>query len=106
MTNYNERLDEILYAHNDAIKSLHHKIRYQDCKLTPDELLGMEEAVSAKAKQAIIDWHNKQIEAVLDRLESLNGSHPDSYIATFIETERNRLNPSKSTPFNKLKESK
>ena len=25
---------------------------------------------SAKAKQAILDWHNKQVEEVLDRLES------------------------------------
>lgn len=34
---------------------------------------------------------NKAIGEVLDRLESLNGSHPDSYIATFIEDERKRL---------------
>ena len=34
---------------------------------------------------------NKQVEAVLDRLENLNGSQPDSYIATFIEAERNKL---------------
>ena len=53
MTNYNERLDEILYAHNDAIKSLHHKIKYQNLNPTPDEILGMEDAVSATAKQAL-----------------------------------------------------
>ena len=49
----NERLDEILYAHNDAIKSLHHKIKYQNLNPTPDEILGMEDAVSATAKQAL-----------------------------------------------------
>lgn len=43
------------------------------------------------ARQAIIDWHNRQTLELLDRLESLNGSHPDSYIATFIEAERNKL---------------
>ena len=53
MTNYNERLDEILYAHNDAIKSLHHKIKYQNLNPTPDEILAMEDAVSATAKQAL-----------------------------------------------------
>lgn len=31
---------------------------------------------------------NAEIAKVLDRLESLNGSHPDSYIATFIEADR------------------
>ena len=44
-----------------------------------------------EAKQALLDWHNKQTLELLDRLESLNGSHPDSYIATFIEAERNEL---------------
>ena len=53
MTNYNERLDKILYAHNDAIKSLHHKIKYQNLNPTPDEILAMEDALSATAKQAL-----------------------------------------------------
>ena len=76
-----------------------------------------------EAIRLITDWHNKQIdetvrmihgrhdircakcyeelgiikpeEAVLDRLESLNGSHPDSYIATFIQAERKKLKESK-----------
>ena len=29
----------------------------------------MEDAVSAKAKQDLLDWHNKQVEEVLDRLK-------------------------------------
>ena len=41
--------------------------------------------------QLITAYTNKQVEAVLDRLENLNGSQPDSYIATFIEAERNKL---------------
>ena len=78
-----------------------------------------------KAKYAILDWHNKQTEELLDRLESkgLNedgGSRysntPDGYVSAtawneaqdrvkrVIRAERDRLNPSKSTPFNKLKE--
>ena len=44
-----------------------------------------------RMKQALLDWHNRQTLELLDRLESLNGSHPDSYIATFIEAERNKL---------------
>ena len=89
----------------------------------------------AKAKQAIIDWHNKQVknavataednldqywnkelnkqvEAVLDRLESqsrrADECTDDTLVVKMIRVgaERDRLNPSKSTPFNKLKESK
>lgn len=44
-----------------------------------------------RAKQALLYWHNRQTLELLDRLESLNGSHPDSYIATFIEAERAKL---------------
>ena len=62
--------------------------------------------------QAILDWHNKQIEAVLDRLESQSRRADDCTGDTLVVkmirvgAERDRLNPSKSTPFNKLKESK
>ena len=48
-----------------------------------------------RMKQAIIEWHSKQVEELLDRLENLNGSHPESHIAAFIEAERNKLKESK-----------
>lgn len=64
------------------------------------------------AKQAILDWHNKQIEELLDRLESQSRRADDCTDDTLVVkmirvgAERDRLNSSKSTPFNKIKESK
>ena len=52
-----------------------------------------------------LDWHNKQVDAVLDRLVAAKDSEGRIWAET-IEAERKRLNPSNSTPFNKLKESK
>lgn len=67
-------------------------------------------------EEAILDWHNKQIEELLDRLEAQWGETIDNTLGKpirikfvsvdAIQDERNRLNPSKSTPFNKLKEVK
>ena len=52
---------------------------------------------SKNAKQAILDWHNKQIEAVLDRLlehgedfTSFGDGHR-SVAVEYIEAERNKL---------------
>lgn len=64
-----------------------------------------------KAKQAILDWHNKQIEEVLDRLVRQGtagvGLMGDTYIPlSAIEAERSKLNPSKSIPFDEPKEDK
>ena len=71
-----------------------------------------------EAKQAILDWHNKRelqvrIEARIEEIEHVadytNGMTHQMFenlkfrIAE-LEAERDRLNPSKSTPFNKLKE--
>lgn len=76
-------LDEILYAHNDAIKSLHHKIKYQNLNPTPDELLGMEDAVSAKAKQAITSLIKELVEEAalieLYRIEVAGSVHGLEY---------------------------
>ena len=58
MTNYNERLDEI------AVDLL---VKYGK--------LGTMDEFVPEAKQAILDWHNKQVEEVLDRLESERDSH-------------------------------
>ena len=64
-----------------------------------------------EAIRLITDWHNKQVEAVLDRLCSDDKMYWDGACVNYlvrksaIETERTRLNPSNSTPFNELKES-
>ena len=107
----------------------------------PAEIMHRKEAfinanpASTEAKQAILNWHNKQVknavataednldqywnkeldkqvEAVLDRLESQSRRADDCTDDTLVVkmirvgAERDRLNSSKSTPFNKLKESK
>ena len=77
MTNYNERLDEIVDTLN---------------QFAPDQLV---EEMRAQAKQAIIDWHNKQVETVLDRLQvSIDDgkkSHSMAVIRGAIEAEHNKL---------------
>lgn len=49
-----------------------------------------------KAKQALLDWHNKQIEEVLDRLEQddaklTDGRHLELDIPSWVEAERAKL---------------
>ena len=50
-----------------------------------------------KAKQAILDWHNKQVEEVLDRLCNDDKMYWDGACVNYlvrksaIETERNKL---------------
>ncbi len=46
-----------------------------------------------KAKQAILDWHNKQIEAALNRLVAAKDSEGRIWAET-IEAERNKLKES------------
>lgn len=53
-----------------------------------------------EAKEAILDWHNKQIEAVLDRVKSSakgaeSGISAHIMIEEAIEAERNKLKESK-----------
>ena len=77
MTNYNERLDEILR------------------ELDRGEYLG--KGGVPGAKQAILNWHNKQVEEVLDRLlehgEDFTtfGDGSRSVAVEYIEAERNKL---------------
>ena len=65
-----------------------------------------------EAIRLIAGWHNKQTEEVLDRLESQSRRADDCTDDTLVVkmirvgAERDRLNPSNSTPFNELKESK
>ena len=60
MTDNTQELDEILWS----------AIMHEPAATEPGEeyTATWNEPVIAKAKQAIIGWHNKQIEAVLDRL--------------------------------------
>lgn len=98
MTNYNERLDEIIR------------------NIRGDDYGPMNYGSYAEAKQAIIDWHNKQIEAKLAHISEYaenvisideNGEFSMKAIPlSLVAVERNKLNPSKSTPLNKLKETK
>ena len=51
-----------------------------------------------RIRQSILDWHNRQVEAVLDRIEkqatiitSLSGEKAGTVDLTAIEVERNKL---------------
>lgn len=58
---------------------------------------GYSDAQIKQDKQAILDWHNKQVEAVLDRLESQSRRADDCTDDTIVvkmirvEAERNKL---------------
>ena len=58
-----------------------------------------------EAKLAILDWHNKQIEAELEALREELKHEDLKTISQIITARIDKLNPSKSTPSNKLKES-
>ena len=85
MTNYNERLDEIFAPLIDS-PSLTLTTAYWD-----------------EAKQAILDWHNKQVEEVLDRLKAgISADIPNYYdqdgwgvAMKHIKAERAKLKGSK-----------
>lgn len=101
-----QELDEILrvafeagyYSNNGHKDGMYGETRFKECK------------------QAIIDWNNKQVEVVLDRLESkgLNedgGSRyvntPDGYVAATAWSEaQDRVERAIEAERNKLKESK
>ena len=77
------------------------EILNQPVSKTADASYGEWEVVGLpEAKQAILDWHNKQVEAVLDRLEGrARGAFDyeadiEEYaedVLTSIEAERTRL---------------
>ena len=83
MTGNTQELDEIFTKYTKQVIDMCHGNRPD----VADE--------SAKAKQAILDWHNKQIEAVLDRLEIRVkvADATDRYTTALgiIETERKKL---------------
>ena len=86
MTNYNERLDEALERLAVAGRGwgVSESVQIESMRSELDE-----------AKQAILDWYNKQVEAVLDRLQvSIDDgkkSHSMAVIRGAIEAERNKL---------------
>ena len=58
----------------------------------------------AEAEQAILDWHNKQVEALLDNIEASINNHTTpyerdlltrSYVRNTLNFERNKLKESK-----------
>ena len=80
MTNYNERLDEILSYEYDVegCQALHSGSRCLHCNEDPcphckrwggRQRTEVRSMVDNKTKQAILDWHNKQVEELLDRLK-------------------------------------
>ena len=105
MTGNTKGLDEILNAVTN--------FTYDAMAHPGDPLVGTLPTMNkATAKQALLDWHNKQTEELLDRLENQSRRADDCTDDTLVVkmirvgAERERLNSSKSTPFNKLKESK
>ena len=107
MTNYNERLDEILsYEHDvEGCQALHSGSKCLHCNEDPcphckrwggRQRTEVRSMVDKKTRQAILDWHNKQVEEVLDRLESTAayGTDIEEYaedVLSAIEVERNKL---------------
>ena len=80
-----QELDEILTRFADGEYSKH----WVDERKTYTKL---------EAKQALLDWHNRQVEEVLDRIEkqatiitSLSGEKAGTVDLTAIEVERNKL---------------
>ena len=86
MTNYNERLDDVLFEAVEAAATYTHNVTAEEA-----------DYIQNKAKQAIIDWHNKQIKEALDRLLAevkqaydKEGDFLEMAVDT-IEAERNKL---------------
>lgn len=98
MTNYNERLDKALSnLYNSAwVEGSNYEENNPEGSDIPSK---REIAKTAATKQAILDWHNKQVEALLDRLIAQQWSfgNDDDALAVptrYIEAERNKLNNS------------
>ena len=85
MTDNTQELDEILEDFYDG------DIRQSDM---------------GKAKQAILDWNNKQMSELLDRLAIEVRDSDYIGIAETIQSERNKLTMANSPQLDKLKESK
>lgn len=66
MTNYNERLDEVLQGFAMAEQQIGDELAVGAIQ---EETFDTRDTLARdKAKQAILDWHNKQIERLLDEM--------------------------------------
>lgn len=79
MTDNTQELDEILAKHNGELG-----LPWED----PD-------VVTSDTKQALLDWHNKQTEGLLDRLAIEVRASDYIGIAETIQSERNKLKENK-----------
>lgn len=80
MTDNTQELDEILHHLNNKMPT---PVTYNESKKRTDDLI--------EAKQAILDWHNKQVEEVLDRLDKYLKDEISIRPRNAIEAERERL---------------
>ena len=104
MTDNTQKLDEILKEVREASWSM----GLQGAPLDQLHNPRNNKRATNKAKQAIIDWHNKQLEEVLDKImwaykNPLEGTGYVS-IEHVIEFERNKLTMANSPQLDKLKE--
>ena len=90
MTDKPQELDEIL---NQLVS------KTADASYGEWEVVGLPEA-----KQAMLDWHNKQMSELLDRLAIEVRDSDYIGIAETIQSERNKLTMANSPQLDKLKE--
>ena len=83
MTNYNERLDEILADHREWMRGVR-----------TDRLVGTS---SEATKQAILDWHNKQVKNAVATAEDNLDQYWNKELDKQIEGVLDRLESNKET---------
>ena len=96
MTDNTQELYEIL---EDLVRDSQEDVSDFKLNSLPHELIGKN-----GAKQAIIDWHNKQMSELLDRLAIEVRASDYIGIAETIQSERNKLTMANSPQLDKLKE--
>ena len=110
VNSFDTRLDEIINsAYEGEVRWTHDQL--DGTSMVDDVIKGIEDE-KAKTKQALLDWHIKQIEGVLDRLveelpisERMAWSNEDGTLMetkvfqtnmkAFIEAERNKIKEEK-----------
>ena len=92
MTNYNERLDEILERYRLFANMAYSEV--EDGLRTADEFKDVAlPKVLAEAKQAILDWHNKQAEEAMAKFHLKKGVKYDvkASDSVIVITHTNKL---------------
>ncbi len=100
MTDNTQELDEILKEIREASWSM----GLQNAPLCQLHNPRNNNRATDKAKQAILDWHNKQMSELLDRLAIEVRASDYIGIAETIQSERNKLTMANSPQLDKLKE--